>query len=624
MLKVKHEKKSETLLQGDEVQTFGDKVKSTGVSAVVFLILGSMLLWGLSSLRGVGNSNHVAKVGGDYITSAQLSEKIDAIRAKIGREVLDKDVMMRIEKLALKTLIEDKLIEHEAKSIGVRISNEHLAKIIVKDKLFKTDGKFDKAKFAHFLSLNGLSEHDYINSLKQEIERRVVIGSVGAKVKTPEKIISKISSINNKEVIFDLIRIPQEVKVEAILPSDAQIKAFYEANKKSFKKIPFRRIDYIDSKDIEKRISVFVDEDQVESEYGGLVSVRQKERRTFEIIVSEKKEDIDSAIKILNSNKKYSFSDAWLRLGKKDNTLIKEAKREDLQEILAELVFSSDRGKISQLTELGDGKYAIIKVKDISFEKISKVDIDQAKNEIRKNLKSNALCEALYAKKEEMKDALSSGKNIAEIASKFDVVKKSRLIDNQHSDPLSYLFSDSIDVGYYDVYEQDQCSFLIFKVSEASDNGFFSLEEARKDIVNKIIKEEIESRSKAYADDVVDRIKKSDLSNRDLLAAIVDGSNSKLTKDAALSKKRFSHIVSDGLKREITNASIGDIVGPVENGDTDYEVAIIRGIKYPEASEDDVLKLSSEIDSSRQSEIFEYFIKYMYGKHKVKIYKTYD
>ena len=112
---------------------------------LVGIIIIPFVFWGMGSVFSGGNTNNVAKINNEIISSKDFINFINESRLtnEIIKANLDKNIIENI----LSELISEKLIEMEIKELNVKVSEEALAnKIRSNAILLDENNKFSRVK----------------------------------------------------------------------------------------------------------------------------------------------------------------------------------------------------------------------------------------------------------------------------------------------------------------------------------------------------------------------------------------------------------------------------------------------------------------------------------------------
>jgi peptidyl-prolyl cis-trans isomerase D len=157
---------------------------------------------------------------------------------------LDENMLRQLglEEQVFEGLVSDRLVELEAKRLGVSVSDEALARAIATSPEFQDDGRFiGTAEIRRRLELQGLSEEEFERSLRRQLLRQSLESLLGASV-----------PVSDAEVEREFRRRTEQVKLEYVLadaarfeagvqPAESEIAARFEAKQDAYG-IPEKRV----------------------------------------------------------------------------------------------------------------------------------------------------------------------------------------------------------------------------------------------------------------------------------------------------------------------------------------------------------------------------------------------
>jgi peptidyl-prolyl cis-trans isomerase D len=157
---------------------------------------------------------------------------------------LDENMLRQLglEDQVLDALVTDRLVDLEAKRLGLTVSDDAVTRAIATSPDFQDGGRFvGTEEIRRRLELQGLSEEDFVNTLRRQLVRTSLEGLVGTAV-----------TVSDAEGEREFRRRTEQVKLEyvladtarfraAVAPTDAEIQARFEAKRESYR-IPEKRV----------------------------------------------------------------------------------------------------------------------------------------------------------------------------------------------------------------------------------------------------------------------------------------------------------------------------------------------------------------------------------------------
>ena len=149
------------------------KKKNSIIIKIVFVVIvlsfiGTMfLVWGEGrSGMGGGSLGYAAKVDGSKITMEEYQNSYQRIR-NVYQQIYGQSLPAEMEKtlglkkVALDTLIDNRLVMKEAKSMGIKVTKEEVAAAIAAMPAFQKDGAFSFDLYQQLLKGNRMTAKDF-------------------------------------------------------------------------------------------------------------------------------------------------------------------------------------------------------------------------------------------------------------------------------------------------------------------------------------------------------------------------------------------------------------------------------------------------------------------------------
>ena len=142
----------------------------------------------------------------------------------------------------LESLVSDRLVELEAKRLGVAVSDEAVAHAIVTLPAFQDGGRFvGKDEIRRRLELSGESEEEFESTLRHQIERESLAGLIGAGVQVSDAEVEREFRRRTEQLRLEYVQVDAARYKAAVQPSDEEVKARFEAKREAYK-IPEQRV----------------------------------------------------------------------------------------------------------------------------------------------------------------------------------------------------------------------------------------------------------------------------------------------------------------------------------------------------------------------------------------------
>ena len=219
---------------------------------LLLFIVPSFALVGISSyLRGDPAEVALAKVAGQNITQQEfddaLRDQMDRMRQRFGAQ-FDETMFNTpdAKQSVLDNLISQHAIKAEVKNANLMISDSVLHKNISAIPGFTLpDGKFDTESYKNALAARGMTPAMYEASLRQDLAQQQLINAVEGSAFIPKTVVTQVEAITAQEREVQAIGFKPNDFTAQVKPTDAMLKAYYDANAAQFSLPETASINYV-------------------------------------------------------------------------------------------------------------------------------------------------------------------------------------------------------------------------------------------------------------------------------------------------------------------------------------------------------------------------------------------
>jgi peptidyl-prolyl cis-trans isomerase D len=278
--------------------------KIGAIVALLFLIfIGlSFALTDVSNLgfggSGVGSGN-VAKVGGRSITINDLRQRLDAEYGRAAQQQPGLTMQQFVAQGGLDQLVKQvtdvAALEQFAEKRGLGISSAAVDAIIARDPAFAgINGSFDQATFEARIAQQGRNAREIREEIAGRTLVRQLLAPVGQVTSIPEGVVLPYASLLLEQRVGQASFIPAARFAPAAAPTEAQITAFFTAQRARYAVPERRAIRYaiLDSNAV--RSVPAVTPAEVEAEYRtNAATYAARETRRFSQVIASSRETAD-------------------------------------------------------------------------------------------------------------------------------------------------------------------------------------------------------------------------------------------------------------------------------------------------------------------------------------------
>ncbi|AKJ42761.1 peptidylprolyl isomerase [Pragia fontium] len=388
---------------------------SVVLKVILALIILSFVLTGVGSYLGSGSNSSVAEVNGQEIDRAKFENAViderNRLQQQLGEQFSqlagNESYVKQMRQQVLNRMINDTLLDQYAAKIGLAIGDDQVKLNIQNSEEFATNGKFDNGKYRDLLNRFRIAPEQYAEMVrKQLLTQQLLAAFAGSNFALPTEAQSVIALIHQqRDVRLANIDMKALADKKEAMPSEQQVKEFYEQNKNRFTAPESVKVSYIEVDAASLADGLKVSDQEIADFYQKNKPMYvQKARTSYSIIVLAKESEAKDALEQLKNGTDF-VTLAKEKSIEKDSA----AKGGDIGWLEATAV--PDEIANAKLTEKGqlsgvihsDMGYLIVRLNDTQAAK--EKPLDEVKNEIAQNL----LQDKSYQKYEDLQTKLIDG-----------------------------------------------------------------------------------------------------------------------------------------------------------------------------------------------------------------------
>lgn len=231
------------------LETFREHSKGWLVKIILGLIIVAFALFGVDFyLQQAGSNVPVAEVDGKKITVQEYSNALQNLRYRLQAEgQTDPELLENAEvRMALlDELIQQRLLELEARKSGFTVSDAVLSQFIIALPEFQQDGKFSQERYDLVLAQNRLSSTQFEQRMRNDLLIQQVRDGIAAAAFLGNSQFHNTARIERQQREVSIARIPADNFMDQVAVSENQIKEYYEKHQERFR-IPERvKVEFV-------------------------------------------------------------------------------------------------------------------------------------------------------------------------------------------------------------------------------------------------------------------------------------------------------------------------------------------------------------------------------------------
>jgi len=208
--------------------------KLAGVLIAIIII--PFVFWGMGSVFSGGNTNNIAKVNDETISTQDFMKFVNQTR--MDSEYIKKNINNNVIENIISSIVSKKLLNMEIDDLNILLPDKSLAKKIKANEVFLDDkNNFSRIKYEKFLLENNLTAPDFEIRFKNEELKKKLFYYVGGGIKSPYFLNNKIYMHRTKEVSIEYVNLDTVYSKET---SKKEIDEFIKDNEENLKE------DFID------------------------------------------------------------------------------------------------------------------------------------------------------------------------------------------------------------------------------------------------------------------------------------------------------------------------------------------------------------------------------------------
>lgn len=390
------------------------------------LVLGfialSFAVWGIGDVFRGFTATKLAKVGSGEISieayRAAYQNELRRLQQRARRAITNAEArQFGLDQQVLQRLVTDLSLDQKAKSLGLTISEDEVAKLTRDESVFKgPSGKFDADRFKQIVRDAGYTERSFLVEQKGSYVRKELTDSVVIGLEPPRILLEALHRFRNEARDVAYFILPASTVGEIVAPSDEELKKYFTDREQSFRAKEYRKLITLTATPAAIAKPQDVADADVRKLYDEVKTKRygSPEKRELQQILFATRDEALQALARLNGGLSFEALAAERKLSAKDIDLGTVEAKDLGDKKLADLIFSSAKPGFSDPVQTAFG-WAIFDVKKIAPSVIGK-SFEEARDELRGEIARERAAPDVHKLHDAIEDQRTSGKPLAEAA----------------------------------------------------------------------------------------------------------------------------------------------------------------------------------------------------------------
>ena len=304
------------------LQNIRDNSQGWIAKTIIGIIVALLALTGVDAIfTSTSNSQNAAVVNGEKITTVELNQAVEMQRRQLLQQLgRDFDASLLDEKLlresALNGLVERAVLLQGAKDAKFAFSQQALDQLILQTPEFLVDGQFSAERFDQVIRQLGYNRLQF----RQMLEQEMLIGQLRAGLANSgfvtDKQVQAFASLEKQTRDFATLTL--QADLDAVVLSDDDIKAYYEAQASEFMTPEQVVLEYVELNKAAFFDQVEVSAEALQTAYENEIANLAEQRRAAHILleVNDALNDEQAQAKLIEVQKRLEQGEDFAALAK--------------------------------------------------------------------------------------------------------------------------------------------------------------------------------------------------------------------------------------------------------------------------------------------------------------------
>lgn len=297
-----------------------DRIREGSTGLVVKIILGliifSFVFAGVGSYLVGGSQPLAAKVGEREITRNDFEQvyqnERNRMQSQLGEYFStllgDPAYVEQFRKSVLDRMVNDALLDNQAQSLGLRVSDEQIRQAIISMPQFQKDGKFDEEIYNISLRRAGFSSDSFAEYLRQDLVRNQLILALESTEFTLDNEVQAQGALEAQQREIRTITLDTAEFANKATVTDEEIQTYYDENKQQFVRPEQVKVSYIELSGNELKEQAPITDEEIQTYYNQNKDKysTQEKREVSHILINGDEADADAVLARLDAGEDFA------------------------------------------------------------------------------------------------------------------------------------------------------------------------------------------------------------------------------------------------------------------------------------------------------------------------------
>jgi peptidyl-prolyl cis-trans isomerase D len=493
------------------------------MAVVVGVLVLSFAVWGIGDIfRGFGRST-VAKIGKTEVTIEQFrtlyNDRLQQYARQLGRSISAEQARaLGLDRIVITQLISDVALDERARALGLNVSDAEVIKRITDDASFKgPNGQFDRFRFEQVIRQAGFTEARFISEQRRQMLRRQLATTIVSGDIVSKSMIEAANRYQNEQRAIEYLLLDRGRAGEIEPPTPEVLAKYFDERKILFRAPEYRKLMIVSVIPAEQAPWIEISDADLKAAYESRRSrYVTPERRHIQQMVFPTEADAKAAAERIATGATFAEIAKERGLTEKDIDLGTLTKAAVLDRAVADAAFGLKAGEISPPVQ-GRFGTAIVQVLKIEPEQVR--PIEDVAGELKREISLERAKADILKIYDKIEDARTDGKTLSEAAEMLKVAPKIvEAIDRSGRAPTGMPIAVpdaqrllpaafAAEVGAERDPLQFEGGYVWFDVMGITPSRDRPLEEVKEQVEARWREQEIATRLKAKATEILDKLK---------------------------------------------------------------------------------------------------------------------